>query len=447
MNPSKRDPWSMLQAELGLLSSPVEHEQVSMVSAVDPHDNAAQDDDASDINGALTQQKESEIADFDLPTTSETDDLFGFDNFGDCDIPKNAFASPKKHKPSREPEKVVYQPVEVPPQDTSETVAFVSANEPAEKEAAFDPLMSDELPNSLWQPRKQQISRAKTRPEKPSFPNRVSNQAVAKEQEWKSVSSEQESVSMPVDDLAKHSSGKKRQERGKDSREKFDDQRSSDRNHGESSNRGRREEPRRESPHPKYQHRKEAVPQASYNAPVYDDPDVKSSSSSFDDPAWEPKPKTSKGKDRKSNQSFRSIDDASFAFADRESQSDFTADLDRNVDFDKDWLDESEDTKKAISRDSHKNHKRKPSPEAKRNEEERETVPPPPSSRDPVTARVPRRSESPVAGVTTQKIAVPSWDDAVRDIIDKNMQRRPATKNERQNNSRESNSRGRGNRR
>jgi len=251
---------------------------------------------------------------------------------------------------------------------------------------------------------------------------------------------------MPVDDLAKHSSGKKRQERGKDSRERYDDRRSSDRNPGESSNRGRREEPRRESPHSKHQHRKEVASQASYDAPVYDDPDVKSSSS-FDDPAWESKPKTSKGKDRKSNQSFRSIDDASFAFADRESQSDFTADLDRNVDFDKDWLDESEDTKKAVSRDSHKNRKRKPFPEAKRNEEERETLPPPPSSREPVAARVQRRTESPVAGVPTQKIAVPSWDDAVRDIIDKNMQRRPATKNERQNNSRESNSRGRGNRR
>jgi hypothetical protein len=57
-------------------------------------------------------------------------------------------------------------------------------------------------------------------------------------------------------------------------------------------------------------------------------------------------------------------------------------------------------------------------------------------------ARAQRRAESPVAGTSAQKIVVPSWDDAIRDIIEKNMQRRPAVKNEHQ-----GNSRGRGNRR
>jgi hypothetical protein len=169
--------------------------------------------------------------------------------------------------------------------------------------------------------------------------------------------------------------------------------------------------------------------------------------------AWEPKQATSKDRDRKPGKSFRQTDVPPFAFADREDEPErFDTHLDRGNDVENDWFEDSAEMEQVPQRSAKKDRQRKPSTEKKRKEPEKDMrsthdaeVKPSRhpreerefkidrefSSRQPVA---PKRDETPATGKTTgassQRIAVSSWDDAVRDIIEKIMQRRPAAGNQ-----------------
>ncbi|MCL2117404.1 MAG: hypothetical protein FWH27_03145 [Planctomycetaceae bacterium] len=467
-SPSKSDSWLALQSELGLLSSPVEHDQVTVVKAADPRDATPQTDETpwENLNheaSSLAQDKETVVVNTDFPGISEqesdswdvlsrqkTDDLFGFGDFGDCDIPKNAFASPKKAKSSQQTEMVAPAPAEEPLQDFPVS-ALGSKGESAESETPFDPLLSDELPTSLWQPRKP-APVFKKKAGMPVFPGNSSPQPDAQKVERQPESRHQVAEAMPVDDLAKHSSGKKRHDRSRGTYEKFDDRHPREPSQGDT-DRSRREVSYRESGNKQQRRHTADVQQVSFENPVFNDIDI---DPSYNGPAWEPKPQ-SRGKNRKFDKPDVPAEDASFAFADRDRQEGFAVNLERFADDDQDWLHEGGESKKTEPRTFRKNRQRnfpdetsKADPEhGTRNafdikeagrdrysREERKPLPPPPPSRQPATSQPQHRAKSPVAESPTQKIVVAGWDDAVRDIIEKNMQRRPVTKNDRQGNSR-----------
>jgi hypothetical protein len=461
-NSSKqRDPWAMVQSQLGLLSSPIEQEQVSVVKAADPHESSS---DNHDVPGEVPeseipfprQESETVAVNIFMPTASEkeggawnaspcqdADDLFGFNPLSDCDIPKNAFAAPKKPKSFQKAETFTSVPVEVPSQDVTEKqdVARLPGVESGEGKTLIDPLLSDELPTSLWKPRKP-APIAKTQAETPSFSDNMSGRAEGKTKEdWK-----QDADQPPVDDLARHSSSKRQHERSNDRQEKFADRKPREPLR-ESPDRDRREHPRSTPDNQKYRPPKTTAPQTSLDDFVNDPVDILESS--FDDLAWEPK-QASQGRDRKPGKSFRQTDVPSSAFADRDDEPErLGTNLDRRNDVENDWFDDSAEIEQVPQRATRKDRQRKSSSEKKRKEpekdmrsthdaeanpsrharkerefrEEREL-----SSRQPA---VPKRGETPAtgkaAGVPSQKIAVSSWDDAVRDIIEKNMQRRPVT--------------------
>ena len=449
---SKRDQWSKVQTDLGLLSSPVEHEQISVVNAVDPQDqdDAPLDSEAfeNDSNHEISSpqhETEAVVVNIDLPTPtdseSDSDDLFGFDYFGDSGIPKNAFASPKKARTSHKIEKVAEVRGEETPHFVSPESDFASETKLSEIKNVSDPLMSDELPTSLWKPRKPQAV-SKTKSDAPALSGDTSRHSPADALERKSESRSQGASPGPVDDLARHSSGKKRQERSNSRYEKFDDRRPK-----ESSHRSRDDDFRCESEPPIYRRRKEAAPQTPLDAPAFED-----------DLPWEPKPQF-RGKNRKSDKSSFAEEDTSFAFAEgvaeRDKQAGFAADLDREMEYEKDWLSDDAKTKHSAVRNSRRDRKRNAVVEPTKSVPEKDTQnsvvkktfdkeegydryshkerkpSPPPTSRPP-EQRPQRRGETPAAESPSQKITVAGWDDAVRDIIEKNMQRRPAGKTERQ---------------
>jgi len=436
----------MLQAELGLLSSPIEHDQVRMVSAVDPQDASLRNHETTAQEA--TQEQETVAARQDSPAVSEketSDDLFGFDGLGDCDIPKNAFATPKKTKPSRKSGTEIPMPVEESAQDIPATPACVQEPEPAANDTVFDPLLSAELPISLWQPRKP-ASVAKPPTAKPSFSDNTRNPSGAGVKVQKSEPGTPEATPMPVDDLARHSSGKPRQDRGKGRQEKFDDHRPG----RDFSAPPRRDEPRREPREfdsPKHRTRKETAPHASFDDGVFDNHVAESS---LDDVAWEPK--IPKSRERKPDKvAARHAEESPFPPSARDKQAGFAADLEREMEDDHDWLSEGGEREQILSRPPRKDRKPKSYAETRKNEPEKparnagdredDRIPyssrePLPSSRPPTEVRTAGRAASSATGQPTQKIAVPSWDDAVRDIIEKNMQRHPVTKNERQGNNR-----------
>ena len=450
-NPLKSDSWSALQSELGLLSSPVEHEQIAVVKATDPRDATPQTGETpwENLNHEASPtalQKETVVVNIDSPVISENDsdswdvsssqnanDLFGFDDLGDCDIPKNAFVTPKKTVASRE-RRMIAQPLTEPPPALSERPPFAAETE------ALDLLMTDELPTALWQPRKP-ASVAKTKLlDVPSFSGTMLRESGLKDQERQSEFRGQEALPKPVDDLARHSSGKKRQDRGKGRQGKSDDRRPS-----ESSNSDWREGSFRVSENQNPRQRKESALQASSDDPVFDGD---AGESIFHDTAWELK--ISKGKNRKSGKSSCPgeavpcpFDDA---VTDRNSRNSFAANLNGDVDYDKDWLEEGGKMEKTAFHVSRRNPKRNPPAEPKPEpakgkqsvfDKDKAPVRYSREKREPVSLPRPqRRAESPVAESPAQKITVASWDDAVRDIIEKNMQRRPVAKSDRQDNSR-----------
>jgi len=369
----------MLQSQLGLLSSPIEQDLVSVVSAVDQPENAFDNDAAqaemSEDGVSSTQQtSEATAVNILLPTTSE-DDLFGFDPLDDCGIPKNAFASPKKPKSFRTTEALT-QPLVEESQNALEKHNIVQPTEAEsfESETLSDPLLSDELPTSLWQPRKP-ASVARTSVDAPSFSDGVS-QAEGNKKEWKP-----NAVPPPVDDLAKLSSGKKRYERGNGRQEKSFDRKSREPLR-DSSDRDRREHSGSATDNPKYRQPKTATPRTSFDDSVADVPTDRGRTftptdnmpespfdSSIDDLAWEPK-QISKGKDRKPGKSFRQADNSSFAFVDRpEEPESFSVNLSRGDD-ENDWLDAGVELEQAPPRAAKKHRHQKSSPEQKRHEPE-----------------------------------------------------------------------------
>jgi len=473
-NPSKRDPWSMLQTQLGLVSSPVEHEQISVVGAVDPQDQdqAPQNNEAFEVKSnsevsSPPHDNETVVVNIDLPPIAENDswdalphqdadDLFDFDDFGDSGIPKNAFAPPKKSKPSRKTATAVDVPLEEPPQHASDMPAFASESQFAENESVIDPLLSDELPTSLWQPRKS-ASVAKPKSTAPSFGRDTLRHSEAKEKEAerKSESREPAPSPMPIDDLAKHSSGKNRRERSQDQPGNPEDRRIR-----EPSRRGpyrdRREDTQRVSESRNQRQHPESAAQAAFDGLAFDDSRAESSLGEL---AWEPKPR-SRGKSRKSDKSSYSSEEPSVPFADGATEREsFAADLGRDTVYEKEWLNEDDETVNPGTRIPRSHRKRNSSAEPKKVEPEKdsrnafdkneshdrftrkEREPSPPPSRQQ------HRTESspPAAESSSQKIAVASWDDAVRDIIEKNMQRRPASSNKNERDRR--NGGGRGHRR
>ena len=502
-NPSKRDPWSILQSQFGLLSSPVEHEQVSVVNAVDRQDQdfapkvskafaeglisegliseglnseGLNSEGPNSVGSSLSHENETVVVNIDLPAPAESEkdhdswespsgydsansfdaNSFDFDGFGDCDIPKNAFAPPSRSQASRKTETV--------PQVASETPDFASEPELAENVNVSDPLMSDELPTSLWQPRKP-ASVSKSKSSTPSLSGDTlrhfgggGKEGGGKETERKPDTRDRGDAPPPVDDLARHSSGQKRRERGQGQQGKYDDRRSKE-PYRKGSDRDRHEAPRRasESPYPRRHH--ESAPQSSFGRPTFEDQSVESS---FDEPAWEEKPQF-KDKNRKFDKSPYSADEASLPAAGRDMQEGFAADLDRDINDGKDWLNEDAKTDYSGAGNTRRDRKRPSSAESKtaepvkdtrhpvkdtrhtaeksavekntfdkRESPRKEREPLPPSSRSSAAPRPQRRAESPTAESPSQKITVTGWDDAVRDIIEKNMQRRrPAGKTER----------------
>ena len=457
----------MLQAQLGLFSSPVEHEKVSVVNAVDQREDIPQEDVSvnyevvaeetnADVPPAL-QEGEPVAVKVLMPATLEDgsdaweassqthkhdDDMYGFNDLDDCDIPKNAFAPPKKAKSSRVTKSAAQVPLNGFAQDSPGQTASAHEKESSDSETPVDPLSSDELPVSLWQPRKP-VAVAKKLPEKHSFAETKLNAPVDKIQERKSDFRKQDAEYPTVDDLAKHSFGKKRSERSQSQHEKTDDRRPDDRRSRDSSVRSSdrewREDTRRPSESLRHQQRKEAAPRV-----TFDDRGQSSNKvdSSHDEQAWEQK--NSKDKGHKPGKSSWQTNNISVVPDDRNEPEGVGLNRERNHDVEKDWLDIGTEAEQSNTRDSKRNHKQKPSVESKRNEpkrdaknafdaddrparhvrEDRES-----SSRRPKTVQKP--TDVTATGTTTQKITVCSWDDAIGGIIEKNMQRRPAPKNDR----------------
>jgi len=330
--------------------------------------------------------------------------------------------------------------------------------EPDSGETRMDPLLSDELPISLWQPRKPaSVAKPPASTAVSSFSSETLNKAEGKKQEENHAS--RTAAPPPSDNLNKHSFGKQRHERGdgRQQQEKFFDRRSRE-PMPDVPERDLREPPPMGPDRPRHRPPRAAAPQSTFNDFTRDELGDAPDESSFGELAWEPKP-TSKVRGHEPRKSFRQAEVT--PFAEREAgPKGFGANLDeeairpatvRGHDHENDWLDDSIEIEQASPRT--KQHRpRQPiseKPEKRREKfdkdaknayeaerilarrareeqhvrEEREESSPRPSA-------APKRAESPMkekAAVATQKIAVSSWDDAVRDIIEKNMQRRPAT--------------------
>ncbi len=465
----------MLQSQLGLLSTPVEHEQVSVVSAAEPRENAPQNADLPaeepHVEVPSAQQEQETVAvNINLPETSEdnndswdssplqdADDLFGFGDLGESDIPKNAFGKREKAKPSRETKPAAVPRVEETSQDVFDEPVFASEDLSTKNIPVHDPLMSDELPTSLWQPRKPAPSAAKSRPETPSFSGDALSRSDAVTQDRKADPRERDAETMPGDDLAQHSSGRKRRDRGRGRSERSDDRPSREPSDRDRRDDSRREDSRREPDNQRNRGRRDATPQKSFRDDAFDTDSGFVAADSRnelpqDDLGWEPRPSKHRGDRKPGKPSFRS-EDTSPVFADRDDDRRKTEAASPNRDAGdsgQDWFDGgAEREEKSEDRPSRRNRNRRSPDEARRSEPEKDTrndcgrdessprrsrgERDRESSRQPAAPPAPRRSESSASGAPSQKIAVPSWDDAVRDIIEKNMQSHPP-RGERRNN-------------
>ena len=467
--PQQRDTWAVLQTQLGLLSSPIKQEQVSVVSVADQTEGDLKNHEilaeVPEYKITSTRQESDTVAaNTLLPTTSENqgdlwdvnprqnaDELFGFDLPGDCDIPKNAFAPPKKPKTFQKAETFASSTV-VGSQDAPENHDLSQAPKagPGESESIFAPYLPDELPTSLWQPRKPaSVAKTSTPVNMPSFSGGMS-QIERQKKESKSDFHKQDEAESPVDDLARHSSGKKRHERSGDRQEKSIDRKSRQTVQGEPDS-NRYDFPGRIPDHWKRHQPKSITPRPSLDDFVMNDPVNHRDESSCDDLAWEPK-QISKGKSRRPDKSFRQTDIPAFAFADRKDEPEsYAPSQDRGTDKN-DWLEDGMELEPIDSRPAQKNPKYKSSVEKKKMEPEKDVrhtfdAEEVPARHARVERDIPphkpiatKRTETPaqglMVGTPSQKITVSSWDDAVQGIIEKNMQRRPAPKNDRQVNSR-----------
>ena len=220
---------------MGLLSSPVEHEQVSIVAAVDARETVPQTENAlpevqnengnSSIDMPFETVKEETVEAANIPECeAERDAAFdfgGFSDLGDCDIPPNAFSKPKK--PFAKP--VTASPVvdSVDEKSFFDDESFAEKTDifeeikPGKSEAEFDPFASDELPIALWQPRKPaSIAKPVEKPaatSKPAMTESLSRSTVSTAK-FEDINREKKAETAPVDESPKHSSGNKRRERG-----------------------------------------------------------------------------------------------------------------------------------------------------------------------------------------------------------------------------------------
>ena len=230
-NQTKRDPWASLQSQLGLLSSPVEHEQVSIVAAVDAREVAPQmenalldvqnENDNDKIGMSFETVMEEPLEANVLESKTENGVVFDFGDFDDCDIPPNAFSKPKQP---------VAEPTVLPPvvdsvdeksffedEVFSEKTDIFDEIKPGKSEAEYDPFASDELPTALWQPRKP-ASIAKPVEKsavisKSTMPEPL-NRPVVPAAKLEDTNNEKKVEIVPSDNPPKHSSGNKRRERG-----------------------------------------------------------------------------------------------------------------------------------------------------------------------------------------------------------------------------------------
>ena len=459
---SKRDAWASLRSQLGLLSSPVEHEQVSMVSAVDAPKDAApqtenlpQEEQKDSVEMQITAEtEESVVVDIHVVEgKTDHDSAFDFDDFGDCDIPPNAFGKPKKATAS-----AVAESSGEKIQDAEISVAVkdeipVAEIESGEAESPLDPFASDELPTSFWQPRKPaSIAKPTAKPSvefKPASTDSLNRPPVSP------VKSEDrrrdgETESALSDDLAKHSSGKKRRERGRGYRESSDDQPSLEPNKTdmfESPHKTREDKSRR--PRKDFAEKRAFDDVALGDVALDYDADI-------DDlrvlPPAVPKFEESqppKRRDRKpgtANSRFEG-DELSFGSMENETQGrGFGAGLSENksdFEFGNSWFeDETKETAKSRAPSAPRRQDRQPRPEAEHQPRhdrkpvsEDEVLSAGHSRTKPATRQTPapRHDDKPAPAASTQKIAVPNWDDAVGGIIERNMQRRPTKGDQRGN--------------
>ncbi|MDR1491240.1 MAG: hypothetical protein LBT05_00725 [Planctomycetaceae bacterium] len=201
---NSNDPWTTLQMQLGLLTSPIEHEPVSIVSAVVPKETLQEENNLSEIthnnakespreNDNQTQIIEEETNTVSVtiqvpinaetrPIVSETEketktlaesttetkvenevSFLDFGDLGDTGIPQFAFSKPRA---TRNPTEKLPEPVtkfevtnhdflsENPKGENLQTSFAEKEPLESEKEKVFDPLATEELPTLLWQPKK-----------------------------------------------------------------------------------------------------------------------------------------------------------------------------------------------------------------------------------------------------------------------------------------------------
>ena len=238
----QRDPWAMLQSQLGLLSAPVQHEQVSMVGAVDPREITPEtpeklvaDEPLETVSVSFEEKVTVSEQVFSEPENKKeepekkttTFDLFEFGDFGECDIPRNAFGKPSKSEAASDQREFEETIADFSQNIAEEPVIAASEPEPEMVEKDLDPFASDELPTSLWQPRKPP-SIAAPIADKPSLSLdslRPSRSETVKPTTGLAVREpvRSEAKDEPVDT----SSGKKRRERGKNRDAKSEDRKPS----------------------------------------------------------------------------------------------------------------------------------------------------------------------------------------------------------------------------
>ena len=482
-NQTKRDPWASLQSQLGLLSSPVEHEQVSIVGAVDAREVVPQtenvsseiqsENDSGNIGMSFETVMEETVVAANVPESkTESDAVFdfgGFGDFDDCEIPPNAFSKPKK--PVAEP--IVSPPVADSVDEKSffddevfaEKTDIFEEIKPRKSETEFDPFASDELPTALWQPRKPaSIAKPVEKPavtSKPAMTESLSR-PVTPAAKFEDTNREKKAETAPSDELPKHSSGNKRRERGgqrpqetsgngQTSRERNDHGRN-DRKQGDANtfDKPRSQEERKPRSH------RDSTEKKTFDDFVFDN-DLATNGLGF----AEPKP--SKRSNRRTDKESYSSDteDISFESFENAAKSKFSAGLNdnaNNLEFEDNWFkkeDKPEESRERFPkrRDDRKDRKPRPNADAPQRDDraafsEEEETPVDRSRRKTAPSRQQSgtRQDAPPATVTPQKITVPNWDDAIGGIIEGNMERRPA-KNDRDRDRNKGNNRGGGSRR
>ena len=434
--PQQRDPWSALQAQLGLLSTPVQHEQVSMVGAVDPREETPVESSETQTDNAIVENvptenqivnsPEEETVTVSFEEKKDAFQMFEFDDFGECDIPPNAFGAPPK-------EKEVVQPAESQIamdflQETVEEQTIV-----AETAASpLDPLASDELPTFLWQPKKPASIATPPAPKTSATRESIKQTRDDIAKPKADVLAQEITQSDSPDDLNAHSSGKKRRERGKDRSERSEERKTPvDAERKGFGNFGGEKRPRQPEETPRDDDFNDFS--TFEEEKLHDVFHGERAEEDFSRPS-----KSSKRKKRgKIEQEERDFSESEFAGG-------FGTGLDDSYEkaADREWLDEPTSARKndgpSKRRRGRKSNDEMETPVSKENERDlrgRETRRDDRNddAREDRGRQRSRNQEAAPSRPAPQKIVVPSWDDAVSGIIENNMRRHPV-KNDRKSN-------------